>query len=157
MTPTDALEGAILPALAMLPKSMGFDAAQVMLLAIGLQESRLQFRRQMGNGPARGLWQFEKGGGVRGVLRHPATEKLAAAICLELGVVAQEWAVWHALETDDILAAVFARLLLWTDPDPLPTTAAAGWDLYARTWRPGKPHPERWPDNYQQAQAAVMG
>ena len=51
-----------------------------MLLAIGLQESRLTHRRQIG-GPARGLWQFERGGGVAGVLRHAASRDHALSVC----------------------------------------------------------------------------
>ena len=38
-------------------------AADVLLLAIGLQESRFEHRQQIG-GPARSFWQFERGGGV---------------------------------------------------------------------------------------------
>lgn len=52
------------PALKLLP-SMDSVRARMMLLAIGLQESRFEHRRQLGNGPARGFWQFESGGGVR--------------------------------------------------------------------------------------------
>lgn len=70
--------------------------------------------------------------------------------------LALAWAVslvHAALEHDDVLAAAFARLLLWTDPFRLPTKsdAAGGWDLYLRTWRPGKPHPARWPARYAAA------
>lgn len=44
--------GAIAPVFALLPAKMAGKRATVMLLAIGLQTSRLQFRRQIG-GPAR--------------------------------------------------------------------------------------------------------
>jgi hypothetical protein len=66
--------------------------------------------------------------------------------------------VWAALERDDVLAFAFGRLLLWTDPKPLPGEhdAASGWDLYVRTWRPGKPHPERWPARFAAAVREVM-
>ena len=51
------------PALRILPPMMTSDAAKAMLLAIGMQESRLTHRKQI-VGPAMGLWQFERGGGV---------------------------------------------------------------------------------------------
>src|SRR5690606_35531315 len=63
------VEQAIWPAYALLPSRMDSDRATVMLLAIGLQESRFEHRRQI-KGPARGFWQFERGGGVRGVMTH---------------------------------------------------------------------------------------
>ncbi|MCV6902125.1 MAG: hypothetical protein NTT76_05400, partial [Achromobacter xylosoxidans] len=64
------IDTGISPALALLPAGMDTQAAHVMLLAIGLQESRFTHRQQIG-GPARGFWQFEKGtrasrGGVWG-------------------------------------------------------------------------------------------
>lgn len=55
---------------------MDSAAARCQMLAIGLQESRLQHRRQNG-GPARGFWQFEKGGGVKGILFHETAQERA--------------------------------------------------------------------------------
>lgn len=68
-------------------------------------------------------------------------------------------AVYAALEADDVLACAFARLLLWTDAKRLPVVgdAQSAWELYLRTWRPGKPHPRTWPALYTQAAAAVGG
>lgn len=143
-------------AMELLPSRMDSDRARVMLLAIGLQESRLIHRRQIG-GPARGLWQFEKGGGVRGVLNHKASRSYALEVCEERGVQPTMDAVYVALERDDVLAACFARLLLWTDPPPLPPIphAPAAWSLYLRTWRPGKPHRQTWDALYREAVLAV--
>lgn len=53
--------------------------------------------------------------------------------------------VWRAIEGHDRLATAFARLLLWTDPHPIPTEERAAWDCYLRLWRPGKPRPAEWP------------
>lgn len=147
---------AIAPALDLLPDSMDSKEARCLLLAIGLQESGFQTRRQK-RGPARGLWQFERGGGVSGVLRHPASAALAKRVCAARGVTADSPSVYLLLEHDDILAAAFARLLLWTDPAPLPALgqADAAWDYYESTWRPGKPHPERWAGHYAAALKAV--
>jgi hypothetical protein len=143
--------------LALLPAKMAGCRATTMLVAIGLQESGFLVRRQYGNGPARGFWQFEAGGGVKGVMEHPNTTSYAAAVCAERGVPFERAKVWAALETDDLLAVVFARLLLWSDPKPLPaiTEPDAAWNLYARTWRPGKPHPEKWADCHAQALEAL--
>jgi hypothetical protein len=152
MSPASANTDILSPALALLPAAMDTHAARVMLLAIGLQESGFAHRQQIG-GPARGFWQFERGGGVTGVLTHRATHVLAAHVCDRLGVDPTPTAVYAALPINDLLACAFARLLLYTDPHPLPTNAAGGWDCYARTWRPGKPHRKAWDINYQHAEA----
>lgn len=145
------------PALSLLPARMNSPQAMAMLLGIGLQESHFEYRRQLGNGPARGLWQMERGGGVHGVLTHKASKSLAAVICADHGVEPTEQAVWEAIEHDDELAAAMARLLLWTDPQPLPALgdAAGSWALYARVWRPGRPRPAEWPANYLRAVGAA--
>lgn len=153
----EIVAGAINPAFPLLPANMDTPAARVQLLAIGLQESRFLHRRQLGDGPARGLWQFERGGGVRGVLTHPASREHAYRICGLRGVEPVTAAVHPALEFDDVLAAAFARLLMWTDAWRLPAVgdAQGGWEMYIRTWRPGKPHPQTWGGLYAQAVAEV--
>lgn len=88
------------------------------MLAIAGQESGLAHRRQV-KGSARGLWQFEEGGGVRGVLNHPSTRVAAAELCKAQGVSASQASVYLQLELDDFLAAGFARLLLFTLPQRL--------------------------------------
>jgi hypothetical protein len=156
ISPADALLHVIGPALALLPCNMNTPAARVLLLAIALQESALRYRRQVG-GPAVGLWQFERGGGVRGVLQHRASRLRALMLCEARGVPPTDEEVYEALERDDVLAAGFARLLLWTDPMALPRLGYewTAWEAYIRTWRPGKPHSKRWPANYASALAAV--
>lgn len=137
---------AISPALALLPAGMDTPAARVQLLATGLQESRFLHRRQLvGNpprptGPAKSFWQAEQGGGVvHGVRVHLATRDLAAQIYRARAVPANDGAIWNAVEFDDVLAAGLARLLLWSDPQPLPVVGdeEGAWALYIRTWRPG--------------------
>lgn len=136
------------------------DAAKAFLLAVAMQESGLTARYQNSPsataGPARGWWQFEEGGGVAGVLAHSSSSALARTICEAVAVEPQSGAVWRALEGHDRLSPIFARLLLLTDPHPIPTTADEAWDCYAnRLWRPGKPHPETWAANWQEAWATV--
>lgn len=158
MTLSEIRERAIAPALALMPARMSSREAEIMLLAITQQEDPEQRRRQWPTGPARGLLQFEQGGGVRGVLNHPASRDHARRVCAARGVAPEPAAVWAALERDDVLAFAFGRLLLWTDPKPLPGEhdAAGGWALYERCWRPGKPHPERWPARFAAAVREVM-
>lgn len=146
------------PALELLPARMDGPQARVMLLATGLQEARFAHRRQI-RGPARGLWQFEDGprSALAGLLTLPTTEGHMRSLCAARNVDPDRTAIYRQLEHDDVLAAGVARLLLWSDPKPLPPVpdASAGWALYLRTWRPGKPHPGTWPALYARAVAAV--
>lgn len=147
----------LIPAAARLLPGVSFtDEAKVMLLAIGLQESRFEHRRQI-KGPARGFWQFEAGGGTAGVLRHAATRALASDITYARLRDSRSAVVNEALATDDLLACVFARLLLFTDPRPLPALGnpQAAWDYYVRNWRPGKPHRQTWDALYAKALATI--
>lgn len=141
-----------LVALAGLGGPMRTPEAECFLLAVALQESGLTQRVQvLANGhpgPARGFWQFEQGG-VRGILSHPASISLALTLCKQAQIEPNTRAVWRALEGHDALAIGFARLLLLTDPYPIPTTESTAWDAYAhRLWRPGKPHPDSWGSNW---------
>lgn len=122
----------------LLPAKFDGPAARIQLLAIGLQESGFAARQQYG-GPARSYWQMEQGGGIHGVLQHPASKAYARAICSQRAVAPVESDVYAAFLGDDQLACAFARLLLWTDPEPLPQLGdeQGAWGLYHRTWRPG--------------------
>jgi len=145
------LASAVIPvAMKLLPLQMDTPQARAMLLAIAHQESGCKYRRQVG-GPGRGWFQFEATG-VKGVLLHPQAKPHIADAMATLGypVVTEPMAPYMALEHNDILATVFARLLLWTDPVALPAqdAPAAGWTIYLRCWRPGKPHEEKWAANF---------
>lgn len=154
---------AIAPALVLLPPKMSSPQAWVQMFAMGLQESKLVERRQIlsggGPGPATGMWQFEEGGGVKGVLAHALTADLARSVCAARGVRPDRREVWRALEVDDVLAAAFARLLLWTDRPPLPEhrDVEGAWRLYVRTWRPGRPHRQTWNAHHARARRFVYG
>lgn len=139
-------------AFSLLPEKMRSREAHAMLLAIGLQESAFEHRAQVPTGPGRGFFQFEKFGGVRGVLVHRASEPHIAYVLHKLryaGASTQE--CYEAIEHNDVLACCFARLLLWTDPRPLPGPHdwETAWRIYLDCWRPGavlkKPvgHPDR--------------
>lgn len=162
LTPKDILTGAIDPAGKMLagitmPVVVQHDnKARVLLLAIAGQESAWCHRLQVG-GPARSFWQFEKGGGVQGVLNHPASAANIKVICSDLFIPCDYSTVYEAMAWNDVLAACMARLLLYTDPQPLPDVGKVdeAWKYYGRNWRPGAPHPEMWPERYRVAMNLV--
>ena len=145
----------IVPAAFMvLPSDMRSTAARRLLLAIGWQESRFTHRVQVG-GPARGYWQFEQAGGVRGVLGHQKSRDVAREALRALGYRHEPtpFGCYAAIEHNDVLACVFARLLLWTLPDRLAEDEANGWRQYIAAWRPGKPHAHTWPTAWSEADA----
>lgn len=140
----------------MLPVTMNTQAARLMMLAIQKHEDLEERRYQVvmrtagtleanivgpktAKGPARSLWQMEAGGGIKGVLNHKATSEYIRSICDHYNVPATAKACWEAVEHNDVLAACFARLLLWSDPLAMPKVndADQAFELYLRTWRPG--------------------
>lgn len=146
-------------AYALLPGAMASREATAMLLAIGLQESRFEHRRQMGNGPARGFWQFERMGGVNEILTTASTKPIIEPIVRLFLFQPTPTACHEAIQTHDVLATCFARLLLWVDPRPMPSPIEheKGWSIYLRNWRPGKPHSSTWKSNFEQAWSVVKG
>ena len=152
-------------ALALLPGRMNTPEARAMLFATGLQESNFNARRQggrgtrPGHGPARSFWQFEQGGGVVEVLTSPDTASFIQPICRMFLYEPTPAIVHAAMEHHDVLAACMARLLLYRDPRPLPSRNQSdlGWSVYVQNWRPGKPHPEKWPTYFTQAWQIVTG
>jgi hypothetical protein len=133
------------------------------LLAVAGQESacthRAQITRSGAPGPARSFWQGELTGGmVHGVLHFNSERihRMSRALYAASDVAPQREAIWRAIEWHDPLAYGLARLLLLTDPFPIPTTQQAAWDCYLhRLWRPGRPHPETWPGWWQGAGACL--
>lgn len=152
-----------LPAMKLLPEKMNTRQAAVQGLTTGLQESRLVHRFQVVQGkpgvkgPARSLWQFERGGGVKGVLTHKASAALAKEIQAARGHGVGIDAAFEGIEKDDVLAAVFARLLYYTDPYNLPEVGQSqrAWNTYLRVWRPGKPHEHTWKPFYDEVVASI--
>lgn len=145
-------------AYSILPEPMASPAATAMLLAIGLQESGLTHREQMG-GPARSFYQFERIG-VMGVLAT-ATAGAIFRDCLERLHYSRSMTaadIHQAITHNDILATCLARCLLWNDPRALPTweQSPVGWKLYQDNWRPGAPRPEHWRDNFSTAWHRVI-
>lgn len=152
---SNIVETILLPSLKLLGPHFDSPQARVMMLATGLQESGFSTRRQIG-GPARGFWQFEFGG-VRAVWAHHLSMEPLRLLCHDLDVSFDPAAIYPALEANDVLAAGVARLLLYTDPQPLPEfdQPDAAWNYYQRNWRPGKPRPQDWAANHSAAVAEV--
>ena len=150
------IESALFPAFRLLPVAMGSPAAMAICIAIALQESGLRDRQQIG-GPAHGYFQFERSGGVLGVLQHRSTRAHAVQVCEELDITPTVDKVFTAIEFHDVLACAFARLLLWSLPQAMPPQddPDAGWKSYIDAWRPGKPHPDTWRANFETGWLAV--
>jgi len=130
--------------------------ARAMLIAIALQESRLQYRRQI-QGPARGYHQFETGG-VQAVLTHRGVGPAAHQAAKDLGYAPLVPVLHPAFEHNDLLDGAFARLLLYADARPLPKPAQhdLAWTIYIFGWRQGKPHRQTWNDCYDEAWGIVL-
>lgn len=147
MTLSEIRAQAIAPALALLPARMSENraAVEVLLLTTHLQEApnreQCQLPARPGKcGPARGIFQFERGGGVVGVLTHPASRPHVFTVCARLGVLPTLDGIFDALPTQcDVLDAALARLLYWTDPKPLPALGdvEGARRYYLHNWRPG--------------------
>lgn len=157
---TGVIADFVLPAMAsLLPPALDTPESRAMLMAIGFQESRFLYRRQLHDGPARGFWQFEVGG-VDAVLTHNRTHLIIAQAlhALSYDHTLDAAAFHQALEHNDVLAACFARCLLWATllPVPLRGDAVTGWQLYVEAWRPGKPQPDTWPQNFGDAWATFQ-
>lgn len=153
MSALNYVQSTVIPAaFSLLPPKMDSVEARAMLLAIGLQESRFQYRRQIG-GPARGFWQFEEGGGVHGVMEHPDSQTFILGHLRAMSYDMKTRTSYEAIADNDILACLFARLLLWTHPKPLPKQGdnEKAWQYYLWLWRPGKPHRQTWDAFYDEA------
>lgn len=149
------LDQVIEPTLREMPDRMTSDAARIMLLAIGRQESAFAHRAQV-RGPARGLWQFEVAG-ITGVMRHPHSAAETRYWCDLHDVACTPMGIYHALNGNDVFACGIARLLLWTDHKALPARGDenAAWACYLRNWRPGRPSRMRWEQSYPAATRVV--
>jgi hypothetical protein len=162
MTPEEFNNRVVSPGLTLFEDVAGLpfseDAAR-MLVAIGGQEAGWQHRYQIvannpnAAGPAKGFFQFERRGGVAGVMTHRATAGMMRVTCAYFSVPFNDSAIWRAIEGNDFLAVAAARLLLWSDPRPLPKVEeeTIAWGYYIRNWRPGKPHPKSWNRNWEGA------
>jgi hypothetical protein len=132
------------------PPSWRGELALRYLLAIGMQESGMRARTQIG-GPALSYWQIEPP--TVGLLtRHPRLSPILWTVAGALGLSDP-----YALTYCDPWAATLARALLRSDPGPLQDDEQAAWDTYLRVWRPGRPRPSAWPHAWQWARETMTG
>lgn len=111
--------------------------SQALLLVIAHHESGLTHRHQI-NGPAVGWWQFEKGGGTKQIFSTALGRRALSDFHIPLDLDSAHLAV----EYNDTIAFVYARLLLFSDPFAIPPYDGSKNDLfqyYDHLWRPGKP------------------
>lgn len=153
MSPKLFLQRAVDPGLALLPSYMTCDCSRVILMSIAGQETNWAARIQSGGGPAHGYWQFQ----IEGV--NEVIEKqgpLANAVLKTLDIPITE--AYAAVQYNDLVACVFARLLLWNDPAALPAWGdlAGSFGYYNRNWRPGKPDQTRWGPAYSSSMNAIQ-
>lgn len=154
MTPANFRILAIEPGLTLLPPEMNSNEAKVILMAIAGQESSWTYRTQDLVGTAVGYWQFQQDGVADVITAEPTlTQSVLAALDID-AITA-----YPAIEYNDMLACAFARLLLWSDPDPLPAIGDVNgaWAYYVANWQPGAPDRARWAANYATAVATVTG
>lgn len=139
--PRELLRAVVLPALASAAAAtdeprLQDPRAAILLAAIAIQESDLRWARQAPAGPARSWWQIEVG-----------TARDIQARVSQLGPRWRRLLDWHDGATGDVEEAllgyplsgcVWARLLLWLDPAPLPPIGdeAAALETYKAVWRP---------------------
>ena len=149
----------LIPALQELPSKMTSLSAITQLLATGGQESGYMTRLQLGNGPAHGLWQYERGG-ISAVLKNPKSHGyLVGYIESQTNIAVSTENIYQLVAKDDITACVVSRLMYWTDPEPLPkfNDEQGAWEYYVRNWRPGKPNRTRWAHWYQKSVKYLKG
>lgn len=157
------IKGPLAKAYSLLPAAMNTASATVQVMATCGQESGFRERVQRGGGPAHGWAQFElgkpgTGAGVWGVFEHPSSKEPLRSLCAARNVAFDPLSIYEAIVLDDVLALGLARLLYYTNPRPLPLLGQedAAWAYYLGTWRPGKPRPSAWPENYRAALAALQ-
>lgn len=158
--------------LAQLPESLRTLDAKVQLYATSIQENPTRAPRQIikkdgklqAIGPAAGDYQFEKTGGIRGLINFKSDrlQQMLSEVCKARKVAVAVDALFDAIQVDPVLAAALARLLYFTDSGVLPKAGAEqyAWEVYLRTWRPGayerdpKGLRAKWSKSYAEAMKA---
>ena len=162
MTPTVFYTTILVPGIAwcqtVIPEVPWQRNARVLGLAIAGQESGWEYRVQLDGGEGHSFWMFETIG-VDGVLSDPLVGPMARSLARAAGVAVTAQDIWETIATPrgDALAVGLMRLLLYSDPLPIPPPYApiSCYDYYDHLWRPGKPHEADWATNLAEANAAV--
>ena len=122
-----------------------------LVLATGIVESRYEYIRQMGDGPARSFWQVEPASAVDNLMHYLKHRKSLMGKCAEASMVdLKHWQnsdelVWADILEKNIAAGIIhCRLKYWRVPKKMPSTIegqAAYWKKYYNT-EGGKGDPE---------------
>ena len=122
-----------------------------LVLATGIVESRYEYIRQMGDGPARSFWQVEPASAVDNLMHYLKHRKSLMGKCAEASMVdLKHWQnydelVWAEILEKNIAAGIIhCRLKYWRVPKRMPNTLegqAAYWKKYYNT-EGGKGDPE---------------
>ncbi len=139
------------------PAKMIQIESRALMLAVGLQTSRFEHRRQV-QGAGRGFWGFDQSGAIHSVLQHPSTRGAIRYVLDKLRYDDSSWTSYVACESNDILAMSFARMLLWIVPGPLPVRGAhqAAWIYYCNAFLPTAVNRETWNAFYDEAWSYVL-
>lgn len=151
-TPAQLLDVVIRPALKLIGKHS--ESAEQLLLGTAIQESRLKYRRQLGNGPARGIFQMEPATHndiwLNYLKYHPVLGDLIASLLTrkDADKVAE-------LETNDAYACAMARMVYARAKPALPNPGdihghAAYWKQHYNTPL-GKGTPEEFVLHWEEA------
>lgn len=175
MDPERFLLHTIMPAAEWLGPVMGrrMDEPQrlVLALAIAIEETSLDHRRQVLKGgrygKGRSWWQNEGGSqaSIGRLMNHPTLSRPLKQLCIEQTIPWDLASIYEAVAWHDLLAAVIALLLIFSDAQPVPdvTDEYGMWGYYwrcwqpgaYRNWKPGDPQGERWHDAHRRALNAV--
>ena len=122
-----------------------------LVVSTGIVESRYEYIRQMGNGPARSFWQVEPATAVDNCVHYLKHRPDLIKSCAKASLVdVKYWQmydeeIWSEILEKNIAAGIIhCRLKYWRVPKPMPNSLegqAAYWKKYYNT-EGGKGDPE---------------
>ena len=122
-----------------------------LVLATGIVESRYEYIRQMGDGPARSFWQVEPASAVDNLAHYLVHRSRLMQKCAEASLVdVKHWQnyderVWaDILEKNIASGIIHCRLKYWRVPKKMPNTLEGQADYWKKYYNPegGKGDPE---------------
>ncbi len=134
------------------------DDAVNLVLGTGIVESRYEYIRQMGDGPARSFWQVEAATAVDNLVHYLKHRPKLMQQCAKASYVdVKHWQDFNETKWEDILekniaaGIVHCRLKYWRVPKKMPNTIEGQshyWKKYYNT-EDGKGDPEHFVDAYK--------
>ena len=131
------------------------DEAVKLVVATGIVESRYEYIRQMGDGPARSFWQVEAATAVDNLAHYLKHRPKLMSKCADASYVdLKHWQnfdekIWEEILEKNIAAGiVHCRIKYWRVPKRMPNTIegmANYWKKYYNTEQ-GKGNPEHFID-----------